>query len=52
VLSRSIRIEEAIARQDGIVALRTGKVKDEIIRIGEELVDRLSAQRASPVEAV
>ncbi|MBW1839660.1 MAG: ParA family protein [Deltaproteobacteria bacterium] len=41
VLSKSIKIEEAIARQKGIITLEKGKVKDEIIRIGEELLDRL-----------
>ncbi|MBN1364913.1 MAG: AAA family ATPase, partial [Syntrophaceae bacterium] len=37
VLSKSIKIEEAIASRDGIVSLHKGKVKDEIILIGEEL---------------
>jgi len=41
VLSKSIKIEEAIARQNGIITLQKGKVKDEIIQIGEELLVRL-----------
>lgn len=41
VLSKSIKIEEAIASGNGIISLQKGKVKDEIIRIGEELLDRL-----------
>jgi chromosome partitioning protein len=41
-LSKSIKIEEAIAKQNGLVSLQKGKVKDEIIQIGEELQRRLS----------
>jgi len=41
VLSKSIRIEEAIALQSGVMALQKGRVKDEIIRIGVELVCRI-----------
>jgi len=36
VLSKSIKIEEAIAKQNGIITLQKGKVKDEIIQIGED----------------
>jgi len=42
-LSKSIKIEEAIARRDGLIELQRGKVKDEIILIGEELIKRLEA---------
>jgi chromosome partitioning protein len=42
VLSKSIKIEEAIARQNGVITLQKGKVKDEIIQIGEELLSRLA----------
>jgi len=41
VLSKSIKIEEAIAQQQGVITLQKGKVKDEIIQIGEELLSRL-----------
>lgn len=41
VLSKSIRIEEAIARQNGIITLQKCRVKDEIIQIGEELLERI-----------
>ena len=41
VLSKSIKIEEAIAKQTGIITLQKCKIKDEIIRIGEELIERL-----------
>ena len=44
MLSKSIKIEEAIARQDGVITLQKGKVKDEIIQIGEELLGRLDAR--------
>lgn len=47
VLSKSIRIEEAIATQSGIIALQKGRVKDEIIRIGEELLCRLGEDTVS-----
>jgi chromosome partitioning protein len=43
VLSKSIKIEEAIARKNGLITLTRGKVKDEVITIGEELVQRLDA---------
>jgi chromosome partitioning protein len=48
VLSKSIRIEEAIARQDGVITMKSGKVKDEIIRIGEELITRFDTVHKSP----
>ena len=41
VLSKSIKIEEAIANKNGLITLPKGKVKDEIILIGEELIQRL-----------
>ena len=41
VLSKSIKIEEAIAQKNGLITLTRGKVKDEIITIGEELIQRL-----------
>ncbi len=41
VLSKSIKIEEAIANKNGLITLSKGKVKDEIILIGEELIQRL-----------
>ena len=47
VLSKSIRIEEAIATQSGVIALQKGRVKDEIIRIGEELLCRLGEDTVS-----
>lgn len=43
VLSKSIKIEEAIAQKNGLITLTRGKVKDEIITIGEELISRLEA---------
>lgn len=46
VLSKSIKIEEAIANQSGIVTLQKCKVKDEIIRIGEEFLGRLQDNTA------
>lgn len=47
VLSKSIRIEEAIAMQSGVIALQKGRVRDEIIRIGEELLCRLGEDTVS-----
>jgi chromosome partitioning protein len=47
VLSKSIKIEEAIAKQNGVITLQKGKVKDEIIQIGEELTARLNEPEAS-----
>jgi chromosome partitioning protein len=44
-LSKSIKIEEAIAKQNGLVSLQKGKVKDEIIQIGEELLNRLEERK-------
>ena len=41
VLSKSIKIEEAIAGRSGLVSLKHAKVKDEIERIGDELLERL-----------
>ena len=41
VLSKSIKIEEAIANKNGLITLSKGKVKDEIILIGEELIHRV-----------
>ncbi len=41
VLSKSIRIEEAIAGREGVVSLSRGKVKDEVTAIGRELVERV-----------
>ena len=46
VLSKSIKIEEAIASRSGVITLQKGKVKDEIIRIGEELLNRLDESQA------
>lgn len=43
VLSKSIKIEEAIAKKDGLITLRKGKVRDEIVLIGEELIHRMEA---------
>ena len=51
-LSKSIKIEEAIAKQDGLVTLQKGKVKDEIILIGEELVHRLESDRGEIVSTL
>ena len=45
MLSKSIRIEEAIARQNGIITLQKCRVKDEIIQIGEELLERIEPQK-------
>ena len=47
VLSRSIKIEEAIAKQNGLIDLQKGKVKEEIIRIGEEFLERLGEEPVS-----
>jgi len=41
VLSKSIKIEEAIAGRRGVVTLAKAKVKDEVVRIGVELIDRV-----------
>ncbi len=51
VLSKSIKIEEAIASQNGVITLQKAKVKDEIIRIGEELLIRLQDNTAVKQEA-
>lgn len=40
-LSKSIRIEEAIATKTGLISLPKGKVKDEIESIGLEFIERL-----------
>jgi chromosome partitioning protein len=45
VLSKSIRIEEAIASRDGVVFTVKGKIRDEIMAIGEELVERIRNHR-------
>jgi len=45
VLSKSIKIEEAIAGRHGVVTLTKAKVKDEVVQIGEELIDRLEGVR-------
>ncbi len=47
VLSKSIKIEEAIASRDGLVSLQNAKVKDEIILLGEELIQRLNSEPTS-----
>jgi chromosome partitioning protein len=39
-LSRSVKIEEAIPKQAGIVELGKSKIKDEIEQIGEEFIKR------------
>jgi chromosome partitioning protein len=49
VLSKSIKIEEAIAKQNGVITLQKGKVKDEIIQIGEELLNRLDENPVNPL---
>jgi len=41
VLSKSIKIEEAIANYEGVVSLSKCKVKDELTAIGEEFVEKL-----------
>jgi chromosome partitioning protein len=40
-LSRSIKFEEAIAKQAGVVEIGSSKVKTEIIKIGQELIRRV-----------
>ena len=42
-LSRSVKIEEAIPKQAGVVELGKSKVKDEIEAIGQELIRRAGA---------
>jgi len=41
MLSKSIKIEEAIAGRYGVVTLSKAKVRDEVRMIGEELVSRV-----------
>lgn len=48
VLSKSIKIEEAIAQQDGVISLSRCKVKDELKAIGEELVRKLERNEGPP----
>jgi chromosome partitioning protein len=45
VLSKTIRIEEAIASKTGIINLENAKVKEEIISIGNELLERLGGKK-------
>ena len=44
MLSKSIKIEEAIAKRNGLIQLQKAKVKDEIIFIGEELLKRIEGR--------
>ena len=46
-LSKSIKIEEAIAERSGVVSLKKGKVKDEIELISRELIQRVEGAIAS-----
>jgi chromosome partitioning protein len=48
VLSKTIRIEEAIASKTGIINLENAKVREEIISIGNELLERLN--ESSPLK--